>query len=123
MVVITATEAQAMTLEARERMRRESQETVDMAIIKFINPEILNAINRGANSCEVHLPEKNIGKDPVGRLLWWVDGKGKNEVQRIVYLLDIHTRLEELGYASSYDFAWAPRMFCVSWKGEQDANG
>lgn len=122
MTIMTAKEAQNMTLEARERMRRESQEAVDMAIIKFINPDILTAINRGASSCEIHLPEKNIGKDPVGRLLWWVEGKGKNEVQKKVYLLDIHTRLEELGYMSSYDYIWAPRMFCVSWKGEQDAN-
>ena len=122
MVIMTAKEAQDMTLEARERMRRESQEAVDMAIMKFINPDILTAINRGANSCEVHLLEKSSGKDPVGRYVWWVEGKGKKKVQKKVYLLDIHTRLEELGYMSSYDFAWAPRMFCVSWKGEQDAN-
>ena len=122
MVIMTAKEAQEMMLEARERMRRESQEAVDMAIMKFINPEILTAVNRGANSCEVHLPEKNVSKDPVGRLLWWVEGKGKHEVQKKVYLLDIHTRLEELGYMSSYDLAWAPRMFMISWKGEQNAN-
>lgn len=123
MAVMTAKEAQDMTLEARERMRRESQETVDMAIMKFINPEILTVVNRGASSCEVHLPEKSVGKDPVGRYVWWIEGKGKKKVQKKVYLLDIHTRLEELGYASSYDFAWAPRMFMISWKGEQDANG
>ena len=122
MVIITAKEAQDMTLEARARMKRESQEAVDMAIMKFINPEILSAINRGANSCEIHLPEKNAGKDPVGRFLWWTEGKGKKAKQKRVYLLDIHTRLEELGYMSSYNFSWAPRMFCVSWKGEQDAN-
>jgi hypothetical protein len=103
-------------------MRRESQDAVDMAIMKFINPDILTAINRGANSCEVHLLEKSSGKDSVGRYVLWVEGKGKKKVQKKVYLLDIHTRLEELGYMSSYDFTWAPRMFCVSWKGEQDAN-
>jgi hypothetical protein len=122
MAVMTAKEAQDMTLEARERMRRESQETADIAIMKFINPDILTAINRGVNSCEIHLPDKSVGKDPVGRYVWWIEGKGKKKVQKKVYLLDIHTRLEELGYMSSYDYTWAPRMFMISWKGEQDAN-
>ena len=122
MVIITAKEAQDIALKARERMKRESQEAADIAIIKFINPEILTAIIHGANSCVIYLPEKNVDIDHIGRLLWWYEGEGKEEVLKKVYLLDIHTRLKELGYESSYNFTWAPHMFCVSWEGEQDAN-